>query len=228
MTRPICNSATRHGRLEDGYALVVGSILLALGLSILHAAGLVTGGMAGIALLVRHWVDLPPGLLFALLNIPFLFLALRVLGGLFTLRTVLGSSCIALLSTVAERSITIHVHDPLVAAIGAGSLLGMGALAFVRHGAGVGGVGIVTFWLHHRRGWNMGAVQFGIDALVLAASTCFLTLDQIAWSALSAIVMGAVVALWHRPDRYLAMSPSIRGDSKGRPRSDDPLSEEHI
>ncbi|MBO9724707.1 MAG: YitT family protein [Novosphingobium sp.] len=200
-------TAIRHGRIEDIYALAVGSLLIGLGLTILHSAGLVTGGMAGLALLVGHFAPLPPGLLFAALNLPFLFLALRAMGSLFTLRTVVASGGIALASVLSEHALTIEVKDPFAAAVGAGTLLGMGTLAVVRHGAGVGGVGIVTVWLQQRRGWNIGRSQILIDFAILAASSIFLPLDKLAWSATSAIGMGVVTALWLRPGRYAGFSP---------------------
>jgi hypothetical protein len=50
----------RHSPAEDIYALVVGCVLVVLGLVLLRAAGLVTGGVAGIALLVSYVVPPPP------------------------------------------------------------------------------------------------------------------------------------------------------------------------
>lgn len=200
-------NTVRHGRIEDIYAIAVGSVLIGLGLTILHAAGLVTGGMAGLALLVGHFAPLPPGLLFALLNVPFLALALRAMGSLFTLRTIAASGGIALASVLAEHALTIEVNDPFAAAVGAGTLLGMGTLAVVRHGAGVGGVGIVTYWLFLKRGWNIGRSQIAIDFAILGASALFLPADKLAWSAVSAISMGLVTGLWLRPGRYAGFSP---------------------
>ena len=45
-----------HSIAEDFYALVIGCILLVIGLVFLKAAGLVTGGIAGIALLLSQAV----------------------------------------------------------------------------------------------------------------------------------------------------------------------------
>lgn len=195
-----------HGATEDAMALVVGSLLIALGLAILHAAGLVTGGMAGLALLAGHYLPLPPGLLFALLNLPFLVLALRAVGSLFTLRTVIGSALIAGLSLVVERTIHLDVREPALAAVSAGALLGMGTIALVRHGAGVGGIGIVTVWLGQTKGCNIGRTQLLIDIAILAASTLVLPLANIAFSALGAGAMGLVTGVWLRPGRYAGFS----------------------
>jgi len=200
-----------HGTFEDALALLVGGLLIALGLSILNAAGLVTGGMAGVALLVGHYLprdlQFPPGLLFALLNLPFLVLAFRAMGSLFTLRTVAGSAAIAALSIAVGHTLELQVRDPALAAIGAGCLLGMGTLAFVRHGTGVGGIGVVTVWLSRKRGWNIGRTQLLIDIVILAAAAAMMPLVSVAWSTLSAASMGLVTGLWLRPGRYAGFSP---------------------
>lgn len=216
---PLNPGPAPHGFMEDVLALVVGSLLIALGLAILSAAGLVTGGMAGLALLVGHYLPLPPGLIFAVLNVPFLVLALRAMGSLFMLRTVVGSAAIALLSVVLRQALDLHVLLPGFAAVIAGSLLGMGTLAFVRHGTGVGGVGVATVWLGRTRGWNIGRTQFLIDLVILGASSFILSPINLAWSAFSAASMAVITGLWLRPERYTGYSsfshtpyPGLLGD----------------
>ncbi|KAK0329178.1 hypothetical protein LTR94_037854, partial [Friedmanniomyces endolithicus] len=43
----------------------------------------------------------------------------------------------------------------------------MGILAMARHGAGVGGTGIVTLWLQKKHGINAGRTQVMIDGVIL-------------------------------------------------------------
>ena len=59
-----------HSLLEDAYAIFIGCTLLIVGLVFLKAAGLVTGGIAGVALLLSYLIPLPAGVLFTLVNIP--------------------------------------------------------------------------------------------------------------------------------------------------------------
>lgn len=206
-SRPLNDPAPQpHGLLEDASALFFGSVFVATGLAILRASGLVTGGMAGLALLVSHFVPLTPGVLLALLNIPFLVLAWRAIGPLFAVRTVLASVVIAALSLVWQQSMRIGIDNPLVAAIAGGALLGQGVLTLVRHGAGLGGFGVLTVWLNQRYGWLVGRSQLAVDVVVLGLSAAYLAPAQWGWSSLSALVMGIVVYLWHRPGRYTGYS----------------------
>lgn len=195
--------AVPHGRIEDVYALIVGCILVTLGLSLLSAANLVTGGVAGIALLLSYVVPLPAGLLFTLINIPFLAFAWRAMGRTFMLKTLIVNGGIAALSLAMRASVGIHVFNPAFAAIVGGTVIGMGILALARHGAGVGGTGILTLWLHTRHGVNAGLSQIAIDCVILLISLSVLSGAQLGWSALSAAAISGVLIAWHRPGRYM-------------------------
>ena len=194
--------AIPHSHLEDLYALIVGCILLTLGLALLKAAGLVTGGIAGVALLVSYVVPLPAGLLFTLINIPFFAFAWRALGPGFMMKTVAVNAGIALLSIAMRASLGFTVVSPAFAAIVGGTVIGMGVLSLARHGAGVGGTGVVTLWLQQRHGINAGLSQIAFDCVILAVSLSVIDWTSLAWSALSAAAISAVLIAWHRPGRY--------------------------
>lgn len=198
----LTKAATPHSRIEDVYALIVGCILLTLGLSLLNAAGLVTGGIAGIALLVSYLVPLPVGLLFTLINIPFFAFAWRAMGLEFMAKTLAVNIGIALLSEAMRASLSVRIVEPAFAAIAGGTVIGMGVLALARHGAGVGGTGVITLWLHKRHGINAGVSQVAIDCAILIASFAVLGGAKIGWSALSAAAVSGILIAWHRPGRY--------------------------
>lgn len=195
-----------HSLFEDSLALFVGCIFVATGLAILHAAGLVAGGMSGAALLVSQIVPLPPGVLLALLNVPFIVLGYRAIGPLFALRTVAASLGIAGLAIIVQDTVRLGIDSPLVAAIAGGTLLGQGILAMVRHGTGLGGFGVMAIWLQRRFGWPIGRTQILVDVVILGLSALILDPAQLVWSALCAFIMGAIVYLWHRPGIYSGSS----------------------
>ncbi|KQN91653.1 hypothetical protein ASE90_02340 [Sphingomonas sp. Leaf67] len=196
------HEAVPHSRSEDVYAIVVGCVMIALGLALLRAAGLVTGGIAGIALLVSYLVPLPTGVLFTLINIPFFLFAKRAMGTRFMVRTIAVNAGIALFSTMARYGFRIVEVHPAFAAIAGGTVIGMGILALARHDAGVGGTGVVTLWLQRTRGWNAGRTQIAIDLGILATSFAVVAPVQVAWSALSAAAISGILIAWHRPGRY--------------------------
>lgn len=199
--------AFSHGRphsvAEDAYALMIGCILIVVGLIFLKAAGLVTGGVAGIALLISYKVPLPAGVLFTLINIPFFAFAHKVMGARFAVKSLLVNIGIASFSALARASIRVVDMHPAFAALVGGTVIGMGILALARHQAGVGGTGVLTLWLQRTRGWNAGRSQIAIDVVILAISAPVLTATQLAWSALSAAAMSLILIAWHRPGRYI-------------------------
>ncbi len=195
-------TASRHSPAEDGYAMLIGASFIVLGLVCLKAAGLVTGGIAGVALLVSYLVPVPAGLLLLILNLPFFLIARGVLGTAFTVKTIVANLMISLMALGAGQVIGFAHIDPLAAALFGGTICGMGVLAMARHGAGVGGIGVLAMMLQQRRGWNMGRTQMACDAVILAAAIPVLTGLQWILSVVSAAAISLVLMVNHRPGRY--------------------------
>ena len=192
----------RHSRLDDGYAMLIGTSLVALGLDLLHGANLATGGIAGLALLVSYVVPLSPGKLLVLLNLPFYALAWVTLGPKFTVRTIVVSVLILLALRLMPMAIGFSHVDPLYAALFGGTVAGMGILVLARHRAGVGGVGVLALWLQEKRGLRAGNVQMAADALIVSATLLVLPPLEVLLSAASAVALSLVLTINHRPGRY--------------------------
>ena len=84
-----------------------------------------------------------------------------------------------------------------------GLLVGMGLLILFRHQACLGGLNIVSIWLQRRRAVRAGAFQMAVDSLIVAASFLAVTPATLALSVLGAVAMNLVLAVNHRPGRYL-------------------------
>jgi len=196
--------APPHTVYEDAYGLFAGVVFVVLGTTLLKAAGLLTGGVAGIALLASYEIAWPVGVLFMLINIPFFLFGYLFMGLRFTVKSLIGSAMIMALLQLMPQALNLSYALPVVAAVAGGTLNGMGILAFARHGAGVGGTGIVTLWLQKKYAVNAGRTQIVIDCAIMLAGLLFLSPQRVGWSAASAIAMSAMVIAWHRPGRYSA------------------------
>lgn len=195
-----------HSVIEDIYGMIVGMAFVVIGLALLKAAGLVTGGVAGIALLASYVFPLSVGTIFTLVNLPFFVFAWLTMGARFALKSTVASFGITLALTAMPQTLNIAFVNPLFASFVGGTLCGMGILALARHGAGVGGTGIVTLWLQRTRGINAGISQVCIDSTILLAATAHIPLQHVGWSAISAVAMSGMVVAWHRPGRYTGSS----------------------
>lgn len=191
-----------HSLLDDVYGIIVGVLFVAVGIVLLQAAQLITGGVAGIALLSSYVSGMSVGTLFMMINVPFFLFGYLFMGPLFTLKSLAGSALIMGLLKVMPYVLVIgHIH-PAVAALLGGTFCGMGILALARHGAGVGGTGIVTLWLQKKYNINAGRTQVMIDSVILLLALGLVAPNLVGWSALSAISMSSMVMAWHRAGRY--------------------------
>jgi len=194
--------AVPHTLPEDAYALLVGTVQLSLGLVLLKAAGLATGGVAGISLVLNYLTGYPVGLFYTALTVPMLGVTLRAMSWRFLVKTLVVTLGLFAMTALAASTIEIaHIARP-VAALAGGSVIGMGALALARHGAGTGGSGALVLWLYRTRGWNAGRTQMLIDGCVLVFSLIALDVAQVLWSLLGVAATGGILYVWHRPGRY--------------------------
>jgi uncharacterized membrane-anchored protein YitT (DUF2179 family) len=187
-------------------ALVIGTGLIALGLALYSQATLLTGSTAGLALLIQYAAGLPFAPVFFIINLPFYALALAQMGWRFTLRTFSAVALVSLLAGETGRWIGFSHLKPLYAALIGGTIIGVGLLILFRHRASLGGVNILVLFLQERFGLRAGYVQLGIDAAILASGFFFLPADRIALSLAGAVAINLVLALNHRPGRYVGVS----------------------
>lgn len=194
----------RHSVFEDLQGLATGTLFVALGLVLLRHAGLLTGGTAGIALVLHYATGWPFGALFFTLNLPFYWLAWRRLGLRFTIKTF---AAVALLSALVESLpgwLQLGTVAPMFAAFGGGLLIGAGFIILFRHRASLGGLNVLVLWLQERFGWRAGKVQMAIDCSILLCAWPWLSVQQLALSIAAAVAMNFALAVNHRPGRYTA------------------------
>lgn len=198
-------NAPRHLWYEDVQAIAIGTLLVALGMVMFKQIGLLTGGTAGISFLLHYAFGWNFGLLFFLVNLPFYGLAWRELGIEFTLKTFVSVGLLALEIELLPRVLAFSHLDPVFAAVMGGFLIGVGLLVMFRHRASLGGINILVVWLQHTRGWRAGVLQMGTDALILTAGIAVTSLPLALLSLLGAVALNLVVAVNHRPGRYLGV-----------------------
>jgi len=195
-----------HRVHEDVMAMLVGTLFVALGVTFYTQAMLLTGSTAGLAFLLQYATGWRFGLWFFLINLPFYWLAVRRMGWSFTLRTFVAIGLVSLLSEFTADWIRIDWLAPLYAALMGGSLIGIGMLVLFRHRTSLGGINILALYLQDRYGWRAGYVQLGIDALIMLIALSVLPLERVGLSVLGAVALNLIIALNHKPGRYMGVS----------------------
>ena len=193
-----------HTPLEDALALVVGTALVGLSITFLRAAGLITGQIAGLSLELTYWAGWNFGVVFFVLNLPFYVFAILRMGWLFTLKTFLAVALLSGLSEAMGRLASLDVAHPALAAFLAGVTAGTGLLVLFRHGATLGGIGIMALYVQDRFGVRAGLIQLGFDAMVFLLALFLFPLPTVLWSLAGAVLLNLIIAMNHRRDRYVA------------------------
>ncbi|MGV3548480.1 YitT family protein [Rhizobium sp.] len=206
MNLGIWNTASaKHSLFEDAQGVFTGTVLASLGVMLLAKAGLLTGGVAGMAFLLHYAFGWSFGLGFFVINLPFYWLAYKRLGLAFTLKTFCAIGLLALLSEYQPKLLDIASVHPIWAAVLGGLLIGMGMLALFRHRASLGGVGILALYLQDKFGWRAGLVQLAIDLCILALAFLVASPFIVLCSVIGALALNFFIAVNHRTDRYIAM-----------------------
>ena len=129
------------------------------------------GGVSGISTMLNSLTGIPLGFWTAVLNLPLLLLSWKIVGRVFTCRTLFTIALI----TVFYDGVLIHVPvykgDPLLAALYGGVLMGIGlGLVFLRDFTTGGSDVAAKIVQVYRPDLQMGQVILAFDAMVVLSS----------------------------------------------------------
>lgn len=189
--------------IEDVLGILTGTLIASLGLFLLTSSAAVTGGTAGLALLLTYLGVVPFGVLFFAINVPFFVLAIWKKGWNFTLRTVTAVALVSVFSTLHPLLLRIDSLNPVYGVLFGNLMIGVGLLVLFRHQASLGGFNIFALIMQERFGWRAGYVQMALDVSIVLLSLVVVTPLVALLSAAGAVVLNLVLALNHRPGRYL-------------------------
>lgn len=192
-----------HSWFDDAQAIVTASVFISLGLGFLAQGRLLAGGTAGVALILARVTPFRFGPIFFALNLPFFWLGVRQMGWRFTVKTFVAIGLVSLGSEELHRLVRLEAVHPLYGAVAGGLLAGMGLLVLFRHDACLGGLNILSIWLQRRHGVRAGAFQMAVDAAIVAAGFFLVSPEVLGLSVLGAVALNFVLAVNHKPGRYL-------------------------
>ena len=196
-------SEKHYTAFEDVQGLLLASAQAALGIHLLRAAGLVTGGTAGAALIITYAMGWNFSLVFFLINIPFYGFAWWARGPVFCVKSLATVTLVSLMAEALKPLLTISTIHPGAAAVLFGVSAGVGLLGLFRHSGSLGGVSIVAVILQDKFGFKAGWTQLIHDLGLFSLALWLLPWDRVAWSLLGAVILNFVIAFNHRRDWYI-------------------------
>lgn len=196
----------KHTLIEDLQAILVGTLLIALGMNLYAQCHFLTGGAAGMALLGHYLSGWSVGTCFFLINLPFYYIGYKRMGLHFILRTFAAITSLSLISNLLPYVMSFAWLDPLFAAVLGGCVIGVGFILIFRHGASLGGVTILALYWQARFGISAGKTQMGIDCLILLAAFFTVSWGSALYSILGALLINLIMMLNFKKTRYNGFS----------------------
>lgn len=148
----------------------VGAVLYTVGVSAFTAPNdIAPGGVTGLATIANALWGVPIGTVTFAVNIPLLFLALKMWGKALTLKTLKSVAIMSVVIDVLSVYMPKYEGDALLAAVFGGLCIGAGLGAIFSRDSTTGGTDIVAGYIReHLPHIQIGKVILLIDALVLA------------------------------------------------------------
>ncbi len=179
--------------LKDYSMIFAGLILYALGLTgFLLPNKIVTGGLAGITVLIKSTTDIPLWVSYLSINAVLLIVAWKIVGKSFVIKTVISVGVLTFLLRDGEIYITrpiIHA-DPLLSSMIGAMFCGAGLGLVYSVNGSTGGTDIIGAVVTKYRHVSMGRVLLLVDVLIIASS--FFYFRSVEKIAIGLIVMAVM------------------------------------
>ncbi len=159
-----------------------GSLIFGIGLkSIAVPHGFITGGLSGLTLLFYYVSGfLSPGLWYLIVNIPMFLIGWIHVSRRFFLYSLYGMA--ALSASIDLIRFSLPIHEPILAVLAGGVLMGAGT-GIILHSLGSGGgLDIVGIILNQKFSLSMGTFFFSFNIILFAFSFGFLEADLVLYS----------------------------------------------
>jgi uncharacterized membrane-anchored protein YitT (DUF2179 family) len=177
--------------------ILIGSLFLGLGVVWFFVPNqLITGGTAGLSLLLHYVTPFTIGSLMIAVNVPLLIIGVKYLGKMFAVRTVIT---ILLISAIIDffgevLHLQAFVIDNTLSAIFGGIFIGIGLALVIKGNSSAGGSTIIARIVASKTEIKPGQVILIIDTLiVLSALFIFDDNIKILWSVISIYITTKVI-----------------------------------
>ena len=151
-----------------------------------------SGGVSGFALVIHYLFRfLPVGLMVFLMNIPIFVVGWTMISGKFFALSLLGMLSFSFFLTVTTW-LHIPIDKPILAAIFAGVISGVGSGLVFRSGGSGGGTGIIAMVLNRYFSLRVGMVFFALNSIPLILGALLINLEAALYSIIYIYVSSSV------------------------------------
>lgn len=180
--------------ISEYLQILFGIILASIGLkAFLLPNGFLDGGVTGIALLVRTFVDIKISYLLIIFSIPFLILGYFTVSKRIVIKSVL--SIIGLALFIHFENFETITDDKLLISIFGGLFLGAGIGIAIRNGSVLDGSEILGVYLNDKFGISIGQIILFFNIILFSITAWVISTEVALYSILTYIVTAKVTDL---------------------------------
>lgn len=133
-----------NGEIKNYFYIIIGTMLCGLGINLFYVPqNLVSGGISGVALIVYRIFGIPMGLFMIILNVPIFIIGVKVIGGKFGVKSLVGTFLLSLFIDICEGIAPITENLMLCALFG-GVTVGISMGIVFLAGASSGGTDVLA------------------------------------------------------------------------------------
>lgn len=175
--------------------IVIGALISAISCNLfLIPNHFLSGGITGIAIIFHYLFDLPIGIQNIVFNIPILYIAYHFFGKIYFINTILGtflySTFIDLTSFLTPLT-PLH-NNPMLSAIVAGVVSGIGFGLILRANANTGGADVVAALIRKLYSYNIGTMIFALNCLIVLCGLVLFSFEAAIYTLIYMYIMGEV------------------------------------
>lgn len=179
------------------------SVFQAFGMYHIHAQSQVTeGGIFGLTLLAKHWLNLSPAVSGFVLNSLCYLLGWKTMGKDFIIKSFFAFSGFSLGYAFFEQFPPLFPNIaayPLLAALAGAVFIGVGAGLAVRVGGATSGDDALGMSLCRILKVDIRWIYMASDCIVLLLSLSYIPVKRILYSLLTVILSGQIIGLMQKP-----------------------------
>jgi uncharacterized membrane-anchored protein YitT (DUF2179 family) len=170
------------------FLISAGSLVFAIGVkAVALPHEFISGGMSGLSLLVYYGTRwLSPGIWYFIINVPIFLIGWVFISRRFFLYSIYGM--LTLSWAIDHIDFTIPVHDPMLAAIAGGTIIGAGAGITLHSLGSSGGNDVIAVLLNQKFNIRMGTFFFGFNLMLFGFSLGVLNVDRVLYSLVMSFV----------------------------------------
>jgi uncharacterized membrane-anchored protein YitT (DUF2179 family) len=173
--------------------MILGATLASIGLEIfLIPNDIIDGGIVGISIMASHFTNIPLGVFTFVLNIPFFIIGYKQIGKTFTLSTLFSVTCLSI-GVSFLHPIPGLTHDPLLAAVFGGIIVGLGVGLIIRNGGSLDGTEIVAIILDKRISFSIGEIVMFFNFFILSSAGFIFGWDRAMYSLIAYFIAFKVI-----------------------------------